>query len=328
MMNFLLNPMLFATLTGAMQKKFEPFVNLYNELCEVRAESSVSMLAQSIIASIGYFNYLREYDADYEARGQNVEELVGVISEIEDGLDDEENALGLFLENAALATDMDTDESDTDYVSVMTMHSAKGLEYHTVFIAGMEETLFPTTRSLESEDKLEEERRLCYVGITRARKQLHLINAQSRRLYNRESYNKPSRFLGEIPERLLAGGSKRREYIFEEYGGQYNRNNQYASRAQKYIAASSYSARPAYEPQPCQPQMKPQAVMPAPHPPKPNVNPEALKLEVGMRVNHTKFGDGNVIAKSGSGNSMILTIEFENGEVKKLAAAFAPLKGI
>lgn len=306
MMNYLLNPMLFGTLPAAAQKKLEPFVNLYMGFANMRREGTPSALAESVINDTGYRDYLMEFDSEYEARCQNIDELTGVITEIEESADDGEDALLLFLENAALATDMDDSDESDDYVSVMTLHSAKGLEFSQVFIAGVEDGLFPSVRSMESEERLEEERRLCYVGITRARKRLYLIHTQMRRLYNNLTYSKPSRFLEEIPENLLRyEGVKKKSYSFG--------NDTYSHPAQK----------PAQRPP--QVVIKPQAAVKPGLPPKPVQNEDAGKLQNGMRVSHPKFGQGTVTAKTGSGNAAVLTVEFDNGEVKKLAAAFAPL---
>ncbi|MBQ9949176.1 MAG: UvrD-helicase domain-containing protein [Clostridia bacterium] len=317
MMQLLLKEELFSTLTGAMQKKFSPFVELYKNLCEIRREGSASVLVQSVIDDTGYMDYLSGYDGEFESRSQNVEELIEVVTEVEEGLDDESDALLIFLENAALATDMDEgDEDSTNYVSIMTLHSAKGLEYHTVFVTGMEEGLFPTTRSLDDFSKLEEERRLCYVGITRAMRKLYLTNAQNRRQYNNFMVCRPSRFLEEIPCHLMKEtGKAKREYVF--------------SGADVFSSTKPSLGRvvtkPAYEVEKKRTTPSPGSVS---TPPKPTVNAEAANLDVGMRVNHAKFGNGTITQKSGSGNSAILTVEFENGEVKKLAASFAPLRRI
>ena len=305
MMAFLMNPMMFATLTPAVQKKFEPFLNMLLRFREMRKHSLPSALAQTIVTDIGYFDYLITYDAEYESRTQNVNELIGVITEIEESVDEGEDALSVFLENAALATDMDEDDGGSDYVSVQTLHSAKGLEFNQVFIVGMEEGLFPSVRSMESEERLEEERRLCYVGITRAKKKLYLTYAQVRRLYNNMNYCKPSRFLEEIPER----------YIKRE------------GQSQRAFSFTDTTPQRDYAPQVSQQKvtMRPQTVVKPGNPPKPAQNPDAQKIQVGMRVSHPKFGEGTVTAKSGSGNAAVLTVNFDKEGEKKLAASFAPL---
>lgn len=324
MMSYLLNPACFSSLTGAMQKKFAPFISLYKELTAMREEkNTVAAMTQELIFKTGYMNYLSTYDTEFESRCENIDELIGVITEIEEGLSEDDDALTLFLENAALATDMDEGDDEGNFVSLMTIHSAKGLEFNNVFIVGTEEGLFPSTRSLEDEQRLEEERRLCYVAITRARKKLYIINAQSRRLYNRTEYHKPSRFLDEIPESLMdeqGSGSGRRGYVFSDY-------DDYDTHSYSSTGSSTtvrYAAKPTYSTVKTAPSMPAKPAMP----PKPKVNPDADKLDVGMRVHHTTFGDGSVTAKSGSGSSAVLTVKFDNGDIKKLAAAFAPLTEI
>lgn len=313
LLGVLQNPMLFSLFTPAVQKKFLPFAAMYEELSELKKQNDVASLAQQLIMRTGYLDYLSKYDGEFESRCQNIDELIGVITEIEEGLEQGEDALSLFLENAALATDMDNDDEGGDYVSLMTLHSAKGLEYHTVFIAGMEENLFPGVRALETADKMEEERRLCYVGITRARKKLYLLNAESRRLYNRPEVHRPSRFLEEIPPHLMHDeGIRKRYYSFED----------------EYTYSSDRSGGSMYSPRNTSAApLKQQAVHAVKReaPPKPNKNPAADKLDAGSRVRHATFGDGLITAKSGSGNSAIVTVIFDDGSTKKLAAAFAPL---
>lgn len=363
-MSFLKDPMLFAGLTPALQKKFLPFLNLYDMLCQARAKYNVSALAQDLVINTGYLDYLSKYDGEFESRCQNIDELIGVINEIEEGLQEDEDALLIFLENAALATDMDEADGDGDnYVSVMTLHSAKGLEYHTVFIAGMEDGLFPSARSLESLGKLEEERRLCYVGITRARKKLYLISTVCRRLYNRSTTSKDSMFLGEIPSHLITNaGQQQRTFNFDSddssyygyssgyssnrggygssgYGsnrGSYGGNSGYGSNRGSYggnsydtnrgYGKASGNSRPKTERMgTAMPNMPTAQKQKNSAPPAPTANPQADMLQVGMTVDHSTFGRGFIVAKAGSGASAIVSVEFSDGNIKKLAAAFAPL---
>ena len=308
MMNYLMNPMTFANLAPAAQKKLEPFINLYQNFVNMRKEGSPSALAECIVDDTGYRDYLIEFDSEYEARNQNVDELLGVIGEVEEGTEEGEDALLIFLENAALATDMDDEEKSDDYVSVMTLHSAKGLEFPQVFIAGMEDGLFPSVRSMESEERLEEERRLCYVGITRARRRLYLIHAQMRRLYNNINNCKPSRFLEEIPDEYKKyEGVRKKTYTFDD----------------DFSGASTQRAQRAFS----QPKVKiaPQTPLNPGLPPKPAQNADAAKWQVGVCVSHPKFGKGTVTGRTGTGNAAVITVEFDNGDTKKLAAAFAPL---
>jgi DNA helicase-2/ATP-dependent DNA helicase PcrA len=158
----------------------------------------------------GYMDELAS-ERTFEAlsRQENLRELAGVAREYEEN--NEEPTLTGFLEQIALITDTDTVEGEDTGVTFMTMHNAKGLEFDVVFIVGMEDGVFPHIRSLGDPDQLEEERRLCYVGITRARERLYLLNAWSRSLWGGLNYNPPSRFLAEIPNELINMSDERRQ---------------------------------------------------------------------------------------------------------------------
>ena len=144
--------------------------------------------------------YSREDTEESRSRVENIQEFKGAVHEF--ARMSENATLEDYLENVALVTDLDRAEDERGYVTMMTLHSAKGLEFPNVFIAGLEEGIFPSSRSADDDARMEEERRLMYVGITRARKRLFLSRASMRMLYNQESHNPPSRFLEEIPERL------------------------------------------------------------------------------------------------------------------------------
>lgn len=142
-----------------------------------------------------------EDDEEAATRLENLMELVGAAHEFEQKSED--RSLEAFLENVSLVTDLDREGDAPQYVTLMTLHTAKGLEFDTVFLVGMEEGVFPSNRAIMEEGRMEEERRLCYVGITRARKQLYLSAARRRMLYNQTTHNPPSAFLREIPKRLI-----------------------------------------------------------------------------------------------------------------------------
>jgi len=161
-------------------------------LREVMAEAPVPALIDSLIRRLDYYHYLDDGTPQGESRQENVRELISVAQEYSD-LD-----LGGFLEEVSLVSDLDGIEFDNDAVTLMTLHSAKGLEFPIVFIIGMEETLFPHSRALYDQSEMEEERRLCYVGMTRAKQELYLIYASSRMLYGGVQHNPPSRFLSDI----------------------------------------------------------------------------------------------------------------------------------
>src|SRR5687768_12384626 len=179
------------------------FRDLITALAEVARRESVSVLLGKVLDQSGYLRDLREDNSEESnARIENLMELVSAAKEYEQR--EAEPALGGFVDRLSLLSDVDKEQGERDpRVMMMTLHSAKGLEFNTVVLAGLEEGLFPHSRSREDEAELEEERRLCYVGITRARKQLVLTSAARRRVFGEYQSTEPSRFIEEIPPELL-----------------------------------------------------------------------------------------------------------------------------
>ena len=264
-----------------------------------------------LLEAVGYEAYLREDKKEsYETRLENINELIGAMEEFEAGLDEEALAeldpLQAFLENVALVSDIDSMEEDDGQVALMTLHSAKGLEFPVVFITGMEDYIFPSRRGLQEPGQLEEERRLCYVGITRAREELHLINAQQRSLFGDTSCNRPSMFLQEIPPALLEGdtsGNTQKEQKSEQ------------PRPQRREEPARPTAHGGFGVKPAAPTFAP----------KPVDNGRKIAYTPGQRVCHAKFGAGTVLSVEGSGTAQVVQIDFGLAGVKKFAAAFAPI---
>ena len=248
--------------------------------------------------------------------------------------ENEENpTLESYLENVALVTDLDRAEDGKGYVTMMTLHSAKGLEFDNVFIPGMEENIFPSMRSVAEENRLEEERRLMYVGITRARKRLFLSRASERMQYNQYAHNPPSRFLGEIPARLI------RESVFEgsgrspfAFGGGRNMPR-YPRGGAETESVRRTSAAPAL---PMKPKLtfKGKGLDEIPGVRKGFIPSAARKMEdtaaaslfsPGDRVRHPKFGAGTVQSVSGYGKDARIRIQFDKAGAKELALAIAPI---
>ncbi len=178
------------------------FVSMINNFRAMTEFISVSDLIQEVISKSGILPELEAEDTiEAQTRIENIKELVSGVLEFE--ASNEEKTLEAYLANVSLVSDIDSMEGEQDHVVLMTLHSAKGLEFPVVFIPGFEEGIFPGLRSLESDDELEEERRLCYVGITRAKERLHLTNTYSRTLFGKTNYNGCSRFMKEIPQELL-----------------------------------------------------------------------------------------------------------------------------
>ena len=164
----------------------------------VSQDSSVAGLIDSLIRRIDYLHYLDDGTPQGEARQENVKELLSVAQEyVEEGLEG-------FLEEVALVSDLDGANFENDAVTLMTLHAAKGLEFPVVFMVGLEESIFPHSRALYDQSEMEEERRLCYVGMTRAKRELYMLYATSRLLYGGIQHNPPSRFLSEIDGTMLA----------------------------------------------------------------------------------------------------------------------------
>ena len=189
--------------------KLENFVSLISKLKALKENMKISDLISEVIEKSGMLKELQdENTVESETRTENIKELISVALEYESK--GEGQSLEEFLENVSLVADVDNLEEGKDYVVLMTLHSAKGLEFPVVFMMGMEEGVFPGFRSMTDESELEEERRLCYVGITRARERLYMTNTYCRTLYGNTSYNRISRFVKEIPAELIEGGVKKK----------------------------------------------------------------------------------------------------------------------
>ncbi|HEV2757979.1 MAG TPA: 3'-5' exonuclease, partial [Acidimicrobiales bacterium] len=266
---------------------------------------SPSGMLEAVLARTGYAAEL-EADGSVEANGrlENLAELVGVAREFEEiaAAEGREATVAEFLETVSLVADADQIPDDASSVVLMTLHTAKGLEFPDVFLIGLEDGVFPHLRSLGEPEELEEERRLCYVGITRARERLYLSHAWSRSLFGSTQYNPPSRFLKEIPEQLtqLVEGSHSRNRSSGGSGssGTWGRD--------RIVEAAS---RP------------PSAVRPVR-----STGAERLGIRVGDDVVHGKFGEGVVLEIIGSGDSAEVIVRFPSVGEKRLLLAWSPLK--
>ncbi len=273
--------------------------------------------------------YAKENSDEAQARVENIDEFRGAVQEFVRM--SENPTLESYLENVALVTDLDRQEDERGYVTLMTLHSAKGLEFPTVFIAGLEENIFPSSRSLMDEKRLEEERRLMYVGITRARSRLYLSRARQRSLYNQTSYNPGSRFLTEIPARLLdeVWPSRRAETFGRPVSARGSQN-----------APGGLPTRQPRRPLPVSQIGKPNLTLHGatldriPGVTKGFVPSKAREetggalqrlFQPGERVLHRKFGAGVVREITGSGADARISIEFTAYGVKEFALSIAPI---
>lgn len=271
------------------------------------------------------------------ARYENVQELFNSIKEWTESPSNDDGelgdkSLGSYLQQITLLTDADDDKENNDVVKLMTIHAAKGLEFGCVFVGGVEETLFPSAMSINTREELEEERRLFYVAVTRAKERLWLTYANSRYRFGQLVQNEPSRFIEEMPEESIdksyAGGGAR-NHGSSQWGSAFERMNRgFGSSAQQ--AAQKYGPPPAKKPAGSKPEYMPiQSLAPkvVAHIPSPDFTPsDTSNLEAGQKVEHQKFGFGIVKSMEGSAHNPVATIDFGvNGE-KKIMLNYAKLR--
>ena len=291
---------------GRSLSKIESFVALIEHFKEQSEKMSLSQLMEEIIEMTGYIESLEaESEIEAETRIENIEELKSKIIAYEESCEDEKPTLSGFLEEVALVADVDTLDENSDYVVLMTLHSAKGLEFPNVYLAGMEDGLFPSYMIITADDpmEIEEERRLCYVGITRARKRLTMTCARRRMIHGETQYNKLSRFLKEIPLELLDTGN-----IVEKNTMDVPKQTAYAQARQTFKTKAFSTAKPIKQ--------------------FGTASGEGPGYDVGDRVKHMKFGEGLVTAMTAGGRDYEVTVQFDTVGVKKMFATFAKLQKI
>lgn len=291
-------------------KKIKPFADTMGEFIALSRTMPLSEFTWGMISALEYETYLKAEDkrGEVESRMDNLRELIGNIKEIEKDLSEGEDALRAFLENVSLVSDIDSMNDGNGAVALMTLHSAKGLEFPVVFMIGMEENIFPTSRARNdmSNHAMEEERRLCYVGMTRAKQKLYLINARQRNIFGNESYNRKSRFIEEIPAEMTVSDNPVKQPETKEQTehakGQRKNFHRYAMDTHA-LGDGTRDVRPA-------------------------ATPVSKTFEKYQKVQHDKFGVGTVMEISGSGSSMLVSIDFGAAGVKRFAAAYAPIKPV
>ena len=298
---------------GRGQAKLESFVAMIEHFKNDVQDMSVSELMEEVIKETGYIDALIHECESEEAtsRIENIDELRNKIAAYEENCEtqNEASTLSGFLEDVALVADIDSLDESTDYVVLMTLHSAKGLEFPHVYLAGMEDGLFPSYMTITADDPaaLEEERRLCYVGITRAEKDLTLTCARKRMVHGETQYKKMSRFLKEIPLELLETGPSTKKEKKEES-------------EPVRVKTSFMQAKEAFKTK----------AFTAPKPVQQFGTPKGGKLPygVGDRVKHIKFGEGTVTAITEGGRDYEVTVDFDGPGTKKMFAAFARLQKV
>ena len=300
------------------------FANLILNLREQLDELTVTEVVELVLEKTGYTEQLvAQATLESQARIENIEEFLSVTKNFDENPENDTEETGLdrlsrFLNDLALIADTDDGDQESSEVTLMTLHAAKGLEFPVVFIIGMEENVFPLSRAAEDEDELEEERRLAYVGITRAEKVLFLTNANSRLLYGKTNYNRPTRFLNEINSSLLdyqglarpANTSFKASYVNGK-GVQFGQGMSLAQALQerkRQAAPSSISSSQL------------------PFGKNAAANQPTIDWAIGDIAHHKKWGDGTVLEVSGSGSSQELKINFPEVGLKKLLASVAPIE--
>lgn len=305
---------------GKSAAKIHPFVNFIQVMRSKLELISVSELLQEIIDETGYVKELEaEGTEEAQARIENIDELISKVVTYEEG--EEHPTLSGFLEEVALVADIDSLEEGSDYVVLMTLHSAKGLEFPKVYLAGMEDGLFPSYMSIaydSSSEDLEEERRLAYVGITRAKEELTITCARQRMIRGETQYNKVSRFVREIPSELLDGELRR---PMRPAGSSADGESAFPSFLQNKSAVAK-TRKPTLRQQPSGQSMQAKAMITK------GIVKADLDYSVGDTVSHVKFGRGVVKNIADGARDYEVTVEFEGYGVKKMFASFAKLKKI
>ena len=279
------------SIKGKTKEKLEEFGILIFTLVSEMENRTVLDILESILDRTGYLAQLEEStDPQDQARAENIGELLSVAKDFQDT--NPSGTVEDFLEQVALVNDVDSFEQEEAKVTLMTLHAAKGLEFPIVFLCGLEEGLFPHSRTLMNPEEIEEERRLAYVGITRAEKELYISNATTRTVFGRTSSYLPSRFIDEIPEELVDGLRAKRKVPDD---------------IKRHVPQHmSVTSRPVT---------------------KPIVRNEVIAdWKVGDTAIHSKWGNGKVINVTGEGAGMKLTIEFPTQGVRVVMAKFAPVK--
>ncbi|MDO5713026.1 MAG: DNA helicase PcrA [Tissierellia bacterium] len=282
------------------QKNIRKFANLINLLREKAKSLSVPELMESVLFESEYIAKLeQENTVEARTRIENLQELVTAANHFMEEFQEAE--LEDFLSTLSLLSDVDKTEEDKKGVSLMTVHSAKGLEFPVVFLVGMEEQIFPNARSLENDEDLEEERRLCYVAVTRAEKELYITSAENRMLYGNTIMNRRSRFIDEMIEHLdiIEAESKTST---KEFSPRLMEQRDYTADISKYQVKAKNT--------------------------KEYTSKTKENIKVGDKVKHKKFGKGMIVSIKDKGNDKEIVIAFDQKGLKKLLLSFAPLEVI
>jgi DNA helicase-2/ATP-dependent DNA helicase PcrA len=284
-------------ISDGMRKRVGEFIDLLESLREAARTDSPRDLILLVLGRTGYLDWLgHESTAEAVSRRENVEELVNVVAQYEHDPANEDKTLAGFLDRVSLVSDVDDYDDKSNRVNLMTLHCAKGLEFPIVFLVGMEDGLFPHHRRGEGAEDLEEERRLCYVGMTRAKEKLYLTNAERRRVFGSERFNFPSRFIEEIPPDLLTRMEGGGAMVFHGDGGMDGSPHLDYSNSQIEEVSTQLGESHGQD------------------------------LEVGVWVMHPTFGPGVVKSREGRGENLKVWVYFPSAGTKKLKVKYAGLE--
>lgn len=295
-------------ITGKAAGELEGFAFMLKDFHKMQEYLPVTELVQEVLKRSGYLKALEiEKTLESESRIENIQEFLSVTQQFEKD-SSEDKSLLTFLTDLALVSDLDNlEEEQTSEVTLMTLHAAKGLEFPIIFLIGVEEGVFPLSRALMEENELEEERRLAYVGITRAEQKLYITNAYSRMLYGRTQANAASRFIAEISEEALESGNQMSGNLPFGRSGSSMGGSSLLNRNQTQRATASTYKSPVSQN-------------------KVESGAEKLPWIVGDKAMHKKWGVGTVVKVSGDADNLELDVAFKEQGIKRLLAAFAPIE--
>jgi len=294
------------SLNNGAKKKVQGFVEKIRVLMSMKESLSLSELFEKLLESTQYIEILKDENTiEALSRIDNIEEFKSVIVEFEKT--NEDKSIEAFLADVSLMSDLDKAEDVENSITLMTLHSAKGLEFPMVFMVGMEESIFPISRAMNTYEELEEERRLCYVGITRAKEELYITNAEARMLYGRTSYNPKSRFINELPlnltenvqdRKINVGNRPSKGVSFNDFfkGVNYKKSNETIYKQPAKVEEMDEEI-PAY-------------------------------WNIGDKVSHKLFGIGTIVQLKGEKEGLEGHVAFESKGIKKLMLHFAPIKKV
>ncbi|AYD39509.1 DNA helicase PcrA [Clostridium fermenticellae] len=290
------------------------FVSIINSFIKSKDKLPVSNLMEEILEATNYIDKISETkDPEMLSRIENLNQLMISAKEFESSSEDK--SLSAFLENVALVSDIDNFDEDSDSVVMMTIHSAKGLEFPVVFMVGMENGIFPSSMSLDDENQMEESRRLCYVGITRAKELLYMTSAERRRTFKNTVFNPESDFIYEISDSL-----KDLEEVQMKPRWSSNGFKRKESSGNKAIDEKPHFIQNGIEPRNVKIEVKTSS--------KNDIGLRANEIKMGMKVKHAKFGVGTIVSISNSGGNVKLTIAFDKMGIKNLMYGVVPLEAV